>query len=135
MGRHVHVWSATCGSLGRGREPRVPGCSSWGVGGGGLFLPRVPYHPTGILSAALPRGPGVAPEYHQTGEGALREALNPPSTQTTGGVGGGHWKGAEPLASWHLCPPQAEVRTEPYQRTPDWCQDAGGEVSRPAGLN
>lgn len=35
-------------------EPHVPGCSSWGVGGGGLFLPRVPCNPTGILSAAPP---------------------------------------------------------------------------------
>lgn len=91
------------GSLRGGRgEPRVPGCSSQ-RGSEGLFLPCVPYNPTGILSAAPPQGPGVAPEYHQTGEGALQEALNPSSRQTSGG----HQKRAEPLTSWHLCPPQA----------------------------
>lgn len=90
-----------CGGVGVG-EPRVPGRSSQ-RGSEGLFLPCIPYNPTGILSAALPQGPGVAPEYHQTGEGPLPEALNPLNRQTSRG----HQKEAEPLTSWHLCPPQA----------------------------
>ena len=89
MGRHVRMWRATCGIPAGGGGSPVSQATLLRGGARGLFLPCVPYNPTGILSVALPRGPGVAPEYHQTGEGALQEALNPPSRQTSGGIRSG----------------------------------------------